>query len=128
MAFLNRVSFRQLDAFRVLLLQIVISLLLSGVTTLMYGQMSGYSMLLGGSIAWIPAAWFAYKAFRYYGARSVQAIVRSFWSGLSGKMILTAVMFALAFTVVKPLSVPALFVGYLVVQMTGLASSLLLVK
>ena len=56
----------------------------------------------------------------------MQAIVQSFWSGLAGKMILTAVLFALAFAVVKPLNVAGLFTGFVLVQMTGSASLLLM--
>lgn len=127
MAVRNRVPFWQLEAFRVLALQVVVSLVLAMVTFLMLGAVTGYSVALGGCIAWLPNAWFVHKAFRYHGARSMQVIVQSFWSGLAGKMILTAVLFALAFTVVKPLSVAGLFAGFVLVQLTG-AASLLLMK
>ena len=75
----------------------------------------------------IPNVYFTYKAFQYFGARSIGVIVQSFWAGEMGKLILTAVLFAVLFLGVKPLNVLAVFVGYILVQMTS-AASLLLTK
>lgn len=127
MAIRNRVPFWRLEAFRVLQLQLVVSLVLTLAAALLSGGVSAYSTALGGCIAWLPNAWFVRKAFMYQGARSVTAIVQSFWAGLAGKMILTAALFALAFVVVQPLSVAGLFAGFVLVQLTG-AASLLLMK
>lgn len=126
MAVRHRFLFWQLEAFRVLLFQIAVCILIAALTTVWSGSISGYSAAIGGCIAWVPNAWFVRKAFRYHGARSMQAIVQSFWSGLAGKMILTAVLFALAFTVIKPLSVAGLFAGFVLVQMAGSASLFLM--
>jgi len=52
-------------------------------------------ILLGGLIALLANAYFAFKAFRYFGARSARAIVQSIWAGAMGKWIITAVLFAL---------------------------------
>lgn len=127
MAIRNRTPFRQLQAFRIVLLQLAVGIVLTTVATLLSGVVGGYSAAIGACIAWLPNAWFIYKAFRYQGARSMPAIVQSFWSGLAGKMILTAVLFALAFVAVQPLSVVGLFAGFVLVQLTG-AASLLLMK
>ena len=93
----------------------------------LFGRVAGYSALLGGLIALVANLYFAYKAFRFFGARSVQAIVQSFWAGEMGKLILTAALFALVFVAVKPLQPLALFAGYVLVLGTG-ASALLLMK
>ena len=92
-----------------------------------FGKVAGYSGLLGSLIALLANVFFAYKAFRYFGARSSKAIVQSFWSGEMGKQILTAALFALVFVGVKPLQPVALFAGYLLVLGTG-ASGLLLMR
>lgn len=126
MAVRHQVPFWQLEVSKVLLLQLAACLLISALAWFWSGFSGSYSVALGGCIAWLPNAWFARKAFRYHGARSMQAIVQSFWSGLAGKMILTAVLFALAFAVVKPLNVAGLFAGFVLVQMTGSASLLLM--
>lgn len=46
-------------------------------------------------------------------------IVRSFYAGEAGKLILTAVLFALTFAGVKPLMAPALFGVYLLTLMVS---------
>ncbi|GAB3395654.1 F0F1 ATP synthase subunit I [Azotobacter armeniacus] len=92
-----------------------------------FGLVAGYSALLGGLIAWVANLYFAHKAFRYFGARSVKAVVQSLWSGEMGKLILTAALFALVFVGVQPLEPLALFGGYLLVLGTG-ASALLLMR
>ncbi len=92
-----------------------------------FGIAAGYSALFGGLIALSANVYFAYKAFRYFGARSTRAIIQSFWSGEMGKQILAAALFALVFVGVKPLEPIALFAGYLLVLGVG-ASALLLMK
>ena len=126
MAIRHQVPFWQLEVSKLLLVQLAVCLLIGTFAWCWSEFTSGYSVMLGGCIAWLPNAWFARNAFRYHGARSMQAIVQSFWSGLAGKMILTAVLFALAFAVVKPLNVAGLFAGFVLVQMTGSASLLLM--
>jgi len=83
---------------------------------LMDGQLSGLSAMYGGLIAWLPNMYFALRAFRYRGARAAQKIVRSFYAGAFGKMILTMAMFAIVFIKVKPISALALFIGFAIVQ------------
>ncbi len=83
---------------------------------LVKGSVSGYSALIGGFICWLPNLYFALRAFRYRGARAAQKIVRSFYAGAAGKMMLTMAMFAIVFIKVKPLSAGALFISFALVQ------------
>lgn len=78
-----------------------------------------YSAMLGGLIFTIPNAYFAHKAFLYSGARAAQQIVKSFYMGESVKLILTAVLFTMAFVMVKPLDVLALFLTFFVLLMSN---------
>ncbi len=127
MYFRNRMPFYRQVAFPLLLAQLAMTLLLGLTGWLFFSRVVGLSAGLGGLIAWVPNLYFAYKSFRYFGARSVKAIVQSIWSGEMGKLILTAVLFALVFAGVEQVNVAALFVGY--VAVLGIAaSSLLLVK
>lgn len=71
-----------------------------------------YSMLIGGVIQIGPQAYFTRLAFRYVGARQAPDILRAIHKGETGKILLTAVLFALAFSYIKPLHVPALFLTY----------------
>ncbi|UFH49361.1 F0F1 ATP synthase subunit I [Pseudomonas sp. KNUC1026] len=122
----NRLPFHRWPVFPVLLAQMLVSLVAAGVVWRAYGTVSGYSGLIGGVIAWLPNVYFAYKAFRYSGARAAQAIVRSFYAGEAGKMILTAVLFALAFAGVKPLAPLALFGCFLLAQSVSWFAPLLM--
>ena len=109
----------RLPAFRLLLVQLVVVLVAAISLWISWGPVAGYSGLLGGMIAWLPNCYFAYKAFRFSGARAAREIVRSFYAGEAGKLILTAVLFALAFAGVKPLMAPALFGVYLLTLMVS---------
>ena len=100
----------------ILLGQFLAMLVVAAAGLLLGGQVTGFSALLGGLIAWLPNTYFALRAFRYRGARAAQKIVRSFYAGAFGKMILTMAMFAVVFIKVKPLGALALFVGFALVQ------------
>eukprot|EP01132_Coremiostelium_polycephalum_P013877 gene13877-16878_t len=93
----NTLPFHRLAVFPVLVAQFVILLIASLALWYWYGVVAGYSGLCGGLIALLPNMYFAHRAFRFSGARAAQAIVRSFYAGEAGKLILTAVLFALTF-------------------------------
>ncbi|WP_205342795.1 F0F1 ATP synthase subunit I [Denitrificimonas caeni] len=113
--------------FSVILLQAAMTVLIGLLFWLIQGWVAAYSAWLGGLTALLPNMYFTYKAFQYFGARSIAVIVQSFWAGEMGKLILTALLFAVLFLGVKPLNVLAVFIGYILVQMTS-ATSLLLTK
>jgi len=122
----NRLPFHRLPVFPVLLAQLAVILLAAAALFGWRGTVSGYSGLCGGLIAWLPNLYFAHKAFRFSGARAAQAIVRSFYAGEMGKMILTAVLFALTFAGVKPLDAPAVFGVFLLTQAVSWFAPLLM--
>jgi ATP synthase protein I len=123
----NKTPLHRLPVVRVLAVQALVALGAGVACGLFFGMVAGYSGLLGGLIALLANLYFAFKAFRYFGARSTTAIVQSLWAGEMGKQILAAALFALVFVGVKPLQPGALFVGYLMVLGAG-ASALLLMK
>jgi ATP synthase protein I len=123
----NQTPFTQQPGFPVLLLQASVGLLVAVLFVFGKGLTAGYSALFGGLIALLPNAFFAYKAFRYFGARSTKDIVLAIWSGAMGKWILTAVLFALLFVGIRQLDIAALFVGYLL-AVAAAASAPLLIK
>ncbi|MDX1369508.1 F0F1 ATP synthase subunit I [Pseudomonas sp.] len=122
----NRLPFHRLAVFPVLLTQLAVLLLAAAVLYVTRGTVSGYSGLCGGLIAWLPNLYFAHKAFRFSGARAAQAIVRSFYAGEAGKLILTAVLFALTFAGVKPLDALAVFGVFLLTQLVNWFAPLLM--
>lgn len=123
----NKSPFHRTPAFPVLLSQLIVTLAVALVLWLFQGLAAGYSGLLGGLVALIPNCYFAFRVYRYSGARSARAIVGEFYSGEAGKLILTAVLFITVWLAVKPLVVAAVFGGYLAVLAVG-ASALLIVR
>ncbi|MFT6286296.1 MAG: ATP synthase protein I [Alcanivorax sp.] len=80
------------------------------------------SILCGGLVAILPQAYFAVRAFRWQGARAVQASARLSYGAVIGKFMLSAAGFAAVFAMVRPVDGLAVFVGYitmLTVQITG---------
>jgi ATP synthase protein I len=82
-----------------------------------WGSDAAVGAFLGGLTVWLPNCYFAFRAFKHRGARAARLIVRSFYTGAAGKMLLTAGMFTLIFVNVKPLNAPAVFLGFALVQM-----------
>jgi len=124
----KRRPFHRLPVFPVLLAQLIVLLLAALVAWQSLGSVAGYSALLGGMIAWLPNLYFAHKAFRFSGARAAREIVRSFYAGEAGKLILTFVLFALTFAGVKPLEAPVLFGVYLLTLLVSWFAPLLITK
>ncbi|SEK57831.1 ATP synthase protein I [Pseudomonas agarici] len=122
----NRLPFHRLAVFPVLLAQWVILLVAALVLWQWYGGVAGYSGLCGGLIASLPNMYFAHRAFRFSGARAAQSIVRSFYAGEAGKLILTAVLFALTFAGVKPLAPIAVFGVFVLTQSVSWLAPLLM--
>ncbi|KRW61016.1 F0F1 ATP synthase subunit I [Pseudomonas sp. TTU2014-080ASC] len=122
----NRLPFHRLAVFPVLLVQLCVVLLSALVLWQWQSSVAGYSGLCGGLIAFLPNVYFAHKAFRFSGARAAQAIVRSFYAGEAGKLVLTAVLFALTFAGVKPLEPLAVFGVFFLTQMVNWFSPLLM--
>lgn len=123
----NKSPFHRTPAFPVLMLQLIVTLAVALALWIFQGLIAGYSSLLGGLVALIPNCYFAFRVYRYSGARSARAIVGEFYSGEAGKLILTAVLFIAVWLAVKPLVVAAVFGGYLAVLAVG-ASALLIVR
>lgn len=82
-----------------------------------WGTSAAIGALAGGLIVWLPNCYFAYRAFRYRGARAARLIVRSFYAGVTGKIFLTASLFVVVFVYLKPLNALAVFAGFIAVQM-----------
>ena len=71
------------------------------------------SALVGGLVHISPQAWFSWQAFKYGGARQVDLVVKSMYRGEAGKVVLTAVLFAILFTVDKQWNYLVLFTTFL---------------
>jgi len=96
-------------------LTIIIVILSSMISYFFLGIAHAKSVLAGGAISIIPNTIFALKAFQYAGATSSKLVVESFFSGVKLKMLLTAVLFALAFKFLAILPI-AFFTSYCLVM------------
>ena len=92
-----------------------------------WGTAHAKSALVGGIVALIPHIVFALKAFKYAGAQSSKKVVESFFSGVKIKMVLTALLFALAFKFLVLLPIP-FFVMFCMVMIMPLIAPLFLKK
>lgn len=84
----------------------------------------GLSALLGGMIAIVPSAWFAWRAFHYNGTREPERIVGAFYMGEAGKFALLAVLFAVVFKLVQPLHIGVFFGAFIVTLLVGVGASI----
>lgn len=111
--------------------QILFTIAIVLLTTLMiyfvWGTAHATSALTGGVVATVPNIVFALKAFKYAGAQSSKKVVESFFSGIKLKMVLTALLFALAFKFLVLLPIP-FFVMFCLVMVMPLISPLFLKK
>ena len=71
------------------------------------------SALMGGLTQILPQAWFSWQAFKYAGASNVDKVVRSMYRGELGKVVMTASLFAILFTVDKQWNYTVLFAAFL---------------
>lgn len=96
---------------RVMLIQLAVLAVFSAVLLVFHWQVAA-SALMGGAIQILPQAWFTRQAFRYMGARHAQKIVAAMYWGESGKLLLTAILFATVFKLVTWLQPVVLFISF----------------
>ncbi|MGZ8196573.1 MAG: ATP synthase subunit I, partial [Methylosarcina sp.] len=83
---------------KILIFQILMIVVMASGFAVTRGWVSSYSTALGGIAAFIPNLYFAIKMQRASGLEA-RKIVRSFYVGESGKLLLTAALFALIFQI-----------------------------
>jgi ATP synthase protein I len=99
----------------ILLVQTGVCLGVGVLAWLWAGQTAAISALLGGAAVVVPNT---FLAARLLAARaSAQALLRAAWIGEIGKLLLTATAFVLIFAFVRPISAPAVFAGFIAVQL-----------
>lgn len=101
---------------RLLLAQLAVVALLSLLGAWLSGIPGAASASTGGLVAFLPNAFFAWRVFRYQGARYSRAIINGFYRAEAGKFGLTAALFTLVFIAVPP-SNPTFFFGAYVVTL-----------
>ena len=99
---------------RILIYQLVATVVLASIIWLFAGKVAGYSSVLGGLICLVPNIFLGTRLM--LSNRNVSGILRATYLGELGKVILTTLMFGLVFFKVKPLNALYLFLSFMVVQ------------
>jgi len=105
-----------------LVAQVGLSLGLALVLAIVVGRTVGTSALLGGIAAFAPNAFLAARLVN----ADVASLMRAAWIGEIGKLLLAALLFGMIFAFVRPLSVPAVFGGFLATHFAILPALLFL--
>lgn len=110
---------------RILMRQVMVGVVLAAMLWGVFGNMAGYSALLGSLVCVIPNAFLALRLIAPRRDPGAQALIRAAWIGEIGKLALTVLFFTLVFTLVKPLSAAALFAGFIVTQLVAFSGLLM---
>lgn len=100
-----------------LLAQAGLSLGLAVLVWFWRGEVAAASVFLGGMVAVIPNAFLAARLLQRRAAASASALMRAAWIGETGKLLLTALLFGVIFSMLRPISAPAVFGGFIAAQL-----------
>ncbi len=103
---------RRKSVFRFLYLQLIFAIFAASAVWFSFDSVTAYSFLLGALSSLLPSLYFAFRVFGNTGVKSAQDIVKSFYRGEAGKLVMTSVILSLTFILVKPLVAGAFFVGF----------------
>lgn len=105
-----------------LLAQAGVSIGLAAALWLWRGDVAAGSILLGGVAAVVPNAFLAARLLAPQAGIGASGLMRSAWIGEIGKIVLTALLFGVIFAVIRPISVPAVFGGFIAAQLVVLGA------
>ena len=105
-----------------LVAQLALSLSLALVLGVLAGRTVGTSALLGGVAAIAPNAFLAARLMN----ADIESLMRAAWIGEIGRLLMAALVFAMIFAYVRPLSIPAVFAGFIVTHFAILPTLFLL--
>jgi len=108
-----------------LLVQVAVGLAVAAGLALWQGRLAAVSALLGGAIAVIPNAFLAARLLSPRAGTSAKALLRAAWLGEIGKLVLTALLFAIVLVTMRPISGFGLFGGFIAAQLVIFGAPLL---
>jgi len=110
---------------RILLVQLGLSAAFAALFWGTDGLVSGYSALLGGLTCVIPNAYLALRLVLPRRDAGARGLLRAAYTGELGKLVLTVLMFAAVFALLRPLAPLALFAGFIAAQLATFAGFLM---
>ncbi len=96
----RRINDRHL-AYRVVGTQAIISVTLPLLMLLLINKAAAIAALCGGWTATLANGYFAIQAFRYSGASASSQMIKAFYRGETGKFIIVALLFVIAFKYIE---------------------------
>ena len=96
----------------IIALQVAVAFGVAALFLLFGNGVSAKSALIGGSIAFIPAAFYAFRVIRSRHS-APDRLLRAHYAGEFGKLILTVLLFGATFAWVQEISVLPLFAAYI---------------
>ena len=109
---------------RVLAGQTLVGLVLATFFWAVFGTVAGYSALAGGLICVIPNAFLALRLIMPRRDPGAHGLLRAAYAGELGKILLTVLMFSLAFMWIDPLAAGPLFATFIAAQLATFAGLL----
>lgn len=80
------------------------------------GATGAKSAALGALVYWLASAYFAWQSFRTAGARAARQVLGNMYVGMIGKFAIVVVGLALVLTLMQPVNMLALLIGFVLVQ------------
>ncbi|MBT8098950.1 MAG: ATP synthase subunit I [Gammaproteobacteria bacterium] len=108
----------------VIAIQVGLGAVIAAVLWGVFGQVSGYSALLGGLIAAVPNGFLALRLSLPRRDPGAQGLLRAAYIGELGKLALTVLLFSIVFVTVRPLAAVPLFATFIVTALVPLAGLL----
>lgn len=106
------ISKKKQSVFWFLFLQFTLFILITLGIFYIAGGLYWYSFLLGAMANFLPSIYMALRVFGYKGMRPAKDVVRSFYRGEAGKLVMTVILLSLVFLLIKPLSAEYFFAGF----------------
>jgi len=103
---------KKTEVFLFVFFQFLAACVITVVIYIANSELSAYSFFLGAIASVIPSAYMAIRVFGGKKVRPAQEIAKSFYKGEAGKLIITALMMSLIFSLVKPLAAGFFFAGF----------------
>lgn len=100
------------SVFRFIFLQILCLFFISLGIIFFTSGLYWYSFVLGALCSIVPSVYMAWRVFGYKGTRPAKDVMRAFYRGEAGKLVLTTVLLSLVFLIIKPLAAGVFFAGF----------------
>lgn len=115
-------------AFRLVYVQLIITIVIALLSYTFCGLVIAYSVLSGSTVYILPNIYFVRSALRSVESQTPQSILSRFYIGEGQKFLLTMAMFAICFALIKPLHAVSFFAAYVLIMVVNLAGLTILSK